>query len=77
MRIALALAVVLVSAALGACSSCNNGCNDCAPKTRCCPTWQPDCCNTWDFYVPCDMIEGREYRRGAPCGQVPTCAPCE
>jgi hypothetical protein len=87
MRKTLVLAVALVASALGACSTnTGGGCgacgaygtgNDCAPKTLCCPTWQPNCCNNWDFYVPCDMIEGREYRQGTNCAQVPTCAPCK
>jgi hypothetical protein len=31
-----------------------------------CPSWQPNCCNNWDWYDPCDLVEGREARNCAP-----------
>lgn len=41
-----------------------------------CAKWQPDCCNNWDWYDPCDMVEGREARECRNKGCRPQeCAP--
>lgn len=77
MRKVLTLAVALVATTLSGCSSGGGCSNDCAPQTKQCKTWTPDCCNNWDFYVPCDLIEGRAYRTADTCAQVPTCSPCK
>jgi hypothetical protein len=72
MRKALVVLALVASFAAAGCKS-SGGCQDsCAPKQECCWTWQPDCCNSWDWYVPCDLIEGRQYRTNqnvsSPCG---------
>ena len=42
----------------------------------CCGKWQPNCCNNWDWYDPCDLIEGREARDCNDRGCHPRdCAP--
>jgi hypothetical protein len=71
MRIALTLLVVVASLVAGGCSS--GGGTSCHPNCERCCTWQPNCCNSWDWYVPCDMIEGRELRQGTGCEQVVHC----
>lgn len=84
MRKALVLFALVASFVAAGCASSGGGCDgisgcgsSCPPKQECCWTWQPDCCNNWDWYVPCDLIEGREYRQGGPCESVPSCAPCK
>lgn len=75
MRKALLLLALAASlAATGCSSSSRGGCGSCAPATRACWTWQPDCCNNWDWYEPCDLIEGRELRKGSPCAVVSDCS---
>jgi hypothetical protein len=76
MRIALVFAAVtaLALASAGCCGG-GYGCSACdgTQVSTCswgCPKLPANCCG-WDFYVPCDMIEGREARR---CAQA--CAPC-
>ncbi len=76
MRIALVLVAVgaLAFAAAG-CSSARGSCSACdgSPVSNCswgCPKMSANCCG-WDFYVPCDMIEGRAQRR---CGSAPYAA---
>lgn len=74
MRATLTL-LALVGALLSTgCSSRGGGaCGGCAPKTQTCWTWQPNCCNNWDWYVPCDMIEGRGCRSCMGYEQAPVC----
>ena len=77
MRKALVLLALVASFAVAGCRS-SGGCDtSCAPKTETCWTWQPDCCNNWDWYQPCDLVEGREFRQGTPCEMVPACPPCK
>ena len=74
MRKALVLFALVASSALMGCRS-SGGCgSSCEPKCETCWTWQPDCCNNWDWYVPCDLIEGRAMRQGAPCEMAPACS---
>ena len=85
MRVALAVLALVSGLALSACSSvhsarggacCDTGCGDsCAPRTECCWQFQPDCCNSWDFYVPCDLIEGRAQRQASQYDTVAACTP--
>lgn len=73
MRSSLALLLVTAAALFGAGCSSRGGYDSCNPKRECCWQWQPNCCNSWDWYVPCDSIEGRELRNAQSCDQLPTC----
>jgi hypothetical protein len=72
---ALSVAVVAAGCSSGGYSSCS-ACDGSPTSNLCllCPKVPANCCG-WDFYVPCDMIEGRAVREcGSPCqysaGQV-------
>lgn len=78
MRSALTL-LALVGALLttGCRSYRGDSCGGCEPTTQSCRKWQPGCCNNWNWYEPCPMIEQstcdscRTY-----VNQTPSCAPC-
>lgn len=75
MRKALLFLVLAGSLSAAGCATPSTGdCGGCAPATRACWTWSPDACNTWDWYVPNDMIEGRERLKGSPCAPVSDCS---
>ena len=73
--VAVVAVLALALASAGCCSrGCMSACSACdgSPASNCtwgCPKIPGMCCG-WDFYVPCDMIEGRAEREcGAPCSQ--------
>lgn len=71
MRTALLLLALAGALAMGGCA----GRRDPACE-RPCWTWQPDCCNSWDWYQPCDLVEGRAARYpqaevASDCGRAP------
>ena len=73
MRKALTLLVLGCGLVAGGCHS-YTGEDSCNPRKECCNRYQPNCCNSWDFYVPCDMIEGRATREASgTVSQLPTC----
>jgi hypothetical protein len=46
------------------------GQNTCGVGTK---PWGPACATSWDWYVPCDLVEGREQRRCGQCDAPPGC----
>lgn len=61
MRIALVLALVAGCLVTGGCFG--NRC--CLPCVEMC--WPGNCCQSWDWYKECDLVEGREYRNCKVC----------
>jgi hypothetical protein len=55
------LALVVAVLATGGCFG--NRC--CGPCVEMC--WPGNCCQSWDWYKECDLVEGREYRECKVC----------
>ena len=76
MRTALTL-FALVAGLLG--TGCSSGCgSSCDPPKPCCGAWKPNCCNSWDFYIPCNTLCGSDgqYSCEGPVQHVPTATCC-
>lgn len=75
MRAALTVLALVAAVLSTGCSSnrARGACGGCAPASTQCWTWQPNCCNNWDWYVPCDMVEGRGCRSCMGYEQAPVC----
>ncbi len=77
MRTALTV-LALVGAVLGAgCRSTQGSdCSGCQPNVQCCRKWQPSCCNNWNWYEPCALIEQESCGECRSYVNQPPCSPC-